>query len=238
MFLRGFGPFFFGETGMEEPPRKRGRPPGAKNKKPPKLPRKSARVEARKREAKAAKPKRPARPPVHEAQAEIVLPGEEFGSRPAREDDSDAPNGQWALVFPRPRGRPKGSGALLKCDEPTLHKIWDVALRQCSQADVAVALGVSRETLGRFFEAHPVAREVYDDARLAGQGSLRAELFRQALSGDNTPALLFASKHYLGMTDRPKELDNPTAKLKEALNEFGAAISEKYLAFLDKEKAG
>lgn len=229
----------------EEPKRGRGRPPGSKNKvkKPRRI---SVRVEARKRQAKerkaAARPRIPRKPKVEEAQFEIVGPGEEFGHRPRPrpeapvidDPDNPPPNGQWSLVFPRPRGRPKGSG-ILKFDEPTLRIIWDIGLRQDSLHAVAIGLGVSITTLSRFFDEHPAARDVYDDARVAGQGSLKAELFKQALDG-NTPALLFAAKHYLGMNDRPKDDSDPATKLREALNEFGAAISQKYLAFVDKEE--
>jgi hypothetical protein len=188
----------------EEPKRRRGRPPGAKNKaRPgrPKLPRKSARVEARKREVKTRKPKAAAKLPVHEVQAEIVLPGEEFGSRLPPDDDEGSASAQMAFVWPRPRGRPPGSGALLHPTEATLDRIWTVGTHQGTQHDLAIRLGVSLKTVQRFFEDYPEARDVFDDARAAGIGSLRAHLYRESLSG-NTSALLHAAKHWLGMSDR------------------------------------
>jgi hypothetical protein len=194
---------------MSEEPKKRGRPPGAKNKPRagrPKLPMKSKRVEARNRASKGrAKGKRPKRPPVEEVQAEIVLPGEEFGSRPSvdYEPEEPAANAQYALLFPRPRGRPPGS-TLLRPDEPTLSKIWDLGVGQATQAEVAVGLGVSLKTLQRFFDDYEVARDTFEDARTAGQGSLRQHFYREAMTG-NTPVLLRASEHLLGMHNRPKD---------------------------------
>lgn len=186
---------------MSEEPKRRGRPPGAKNKKPPKLPRKSARVEARKREAKAAKPKRQAPPPVHEVQAEIVLPGERFGERSQHElpDITEGADQQLAFVWPRPRGRPEGS-TLLKLDDTTLDRIWRVGWEQGNHATLAVALGVSLKTLSRFFEANPLAKDTFEDAAVAAKGRLDIQVFREAMSGSNTPALLHAHKVWGGNT--------------------------------------
>lgn len=202
----------------QEAPKRRGRPPGAKNKVQREKP-KSVRVARRKAEAKPSA--RRAAPPVVEVQAEIVLPGEGFGVR----RDAPAPaalNGQWELVFPRRRGRPEGT-TILKPDSATLDKIWDIGMIQGTMADVAVGLGVAQKTLQRFFDAHPSARDTYEDARVAGQGSLRAEIFKQALDGC-VPVLIHASKHYLGLSDKPK--DEGEGKNSISMDAIEAAANE------------
>lgn len=221
---------------MSDEPKRRGRPPGSKNKiKRPKP--KSARVESRKREAKAARPKRPARPPVEEVQAEIVLPGEEFGSR-QRQPEPEEPElpGQMAFVWPRRRGRPEGSGALLKCDDATLDRIWSVGTRQGTQHELAVRLGVSLSTVQRFFEQHPLARETFEDAAAAGLGSLRSHFYQEAMSG-NTPVLLSAAKNLLGF-DKPKEDPNkagaiPRDMIEAAADEFKRLATD----FVERRRA-
>lgn len=189
----------------EEPKRGRGRPPGSKNKSKVERVR-STRIENRKREAKKRAKDRPPAPPrpaaPREVQAEIVLPGEEFGARPRHvEELPQPPEGeQMTFTWPRPRGRPEGS-TILKPTESILDRIWQVGWEQGTQGILAVALGVSATTLRSFMDTYPEAKATYEDARAAGRGGLSMRLYREAQTG-NTSALIHASKHWLGMSDR------------------------------------
>jgi hypothetical protein len=116
------------------------------------------------------------------------------------EPEEPAANAQYALLFPRPRGRPPGS-TLLRPDAATLDKIWDIGLANGTQEECAVAVGVSLKTLQRFFDDHEIARNTFEDARTAGTGSLRQHAYRESMSG-NTPVLLQMIKHRLGMNDK------------------------------------
>lgn len=190
----------------EAPKRGRGRPPGSKNKIKREKP-KSKRVERRKAGAKMS-PRPAAPPPVIDVQAEIVLPGEEFGARrPAQAEFPDLTEGstvpeQMTFVWPRPRGRPPGTG-ILKPDEITLDRIWRVGWEQGNRAVLAVALGVSMKTVQRFFEDHPEARDVFEDAAAAGRGRVGIEVYRAAMAG-NTVLLKHAAEHWADMTYRAK----------------------------------
>jgi hypothetical protein len=192
----------------EEPvTRKRGRPPGAKNKNPtPGQKLQAMRVEKARRIG--PKKRKPSPPAVQELipYAEEVGPGEGFGERghgagSAHSDylspEPSTANGQWAFMFPRRRGRKP----ILTCDPSTLDKLWDCGIMRCTKPETAAALGVSESTLERFFVEHPAAQAIWEDSNHAGNGSVRAELYAQALSG-NTPALLHVAKHYLGMRDK------------------------------------
>jgi hypothetical protein len=218
--------------------RKRGRPKGAMGKP------KAARKETKPKRAGRGRPKKAeGRTPVQQLVAvELVASGQGFGqvgyrARKAADEETkrrqaagDAA-GQFEIPYPFTRGRKKA----LDFDEHTLTRIWTCGTSRCTHAETAAALGVSISTLQRFFKEHIEAEEVFDDAALVANASLRAHLNREATAG-NTAVLLHCAKHWLGMTDKPKE-DDAGSQLKDMMTQVADRLRAKYLAAVDESPA-
>jgi hypothetical protein len=223
---------------MDETQKKRGRgrPKGSTAK--------SMKERLEKAKPKRAKRGRPPnaekRDPVQQLVAiELVRTGEGFGqdgykARKAAEEEfrrkqeaGDAA-GQFEIPYPFIGGRRKA----LDFNEHTLTRIWTCGSNRLTHAETAAALGVSLSTLQRFFKEHPESEEVFDDAILVANGSLRAFLAREATAG-NTPVLLHVAKHWLGLTDKVKE-DDSGSQLKDMMTQVADRLRAKYLAAVDQ----
>jgi hypothetical protein len=134
------------------------------------------------------------------------------------------------IVAPADRPqRPKsarGRKSILIFNELTLQRLWAHGVVQSTQEEAAEALGVSRETLRIFFIENPIAGEVFDDARAIGTGKLRSRFYSEAMNG-NTPALLHAAKHLLGMKPASGEADVDEGAILEAMEVLGVEIRQR-----------
>lgn len=99
----------------------------------------------------------------------------------------------------QPRKRGAGRPPALTPDEKTLQTIEGLAKIQCTQAECAAVLGVSRSTLDVFFKKHPEARAKWDVGPDAGKASLRRNQFK--LSETNAAMAIWLGKQYLGQKD-------------------------------------
>lgn len=97
-------------------------------------------------------------------------------------------------------GRPK-----IEIDKNTFETL---AKRWATQEEIAAALGVSVDTLGRWCKRTYkdgkrglTFQEVAGTLRLCGNVSIRERLFERMKKSDDV--LLFMAKNYLGMTDKP-----------------------------------
>ncbi len=208
-------------------PKKRGRPPGAKNK--PRKIRRAAAPEGGKGQGRPKKePPTPlvpipplALPPPSAFPAEIILPNGEsfFEGEPTPSDDevrAAAGGGGRGAKEPPPGfgaggaaddGAPlmRGRRPCLHLTEETLQVIRALGLIRCTQPEAAARMGVSHKTFQRFLVENVIAREIWDDAQLCAKVSLRSLMFAHAIAG-NAAVLLNMSKHWLGMTDKAADL--------------------------------
>jgi hypothetical protein len=232
------------ETTKQEPPKRgRGRPKGS-TKGPGEPAKRLAEAKAKKAAKRSAKrgpkPRAEKRPAAQQlVVAELVETGQGFGeaeykrkreeeARQREEAKQGGADGQFQIPYPFTAGRKK----LLEFNEYTLTRIWQAGTCRCTLAETAATLGVSEKTLSRFFQEHPDARDVYDDASLLANASMRSHLNREALSG-NTSVLLHCAKHWLGMTDKRSE-DDPATALEEKLTQVADRLRSKYLAAMDE----
>lgn len=149
------------------------------------------------------------RPKVQQlAIAEMVESGKGFGEaeyKRRREEEAQkrafeaagGADGQYSIPYALPSGRKKA----LEFNEFTLTRLWHVGTNRCTHDEAAASLGVSGKTLQRFFLDHPAAKDVFEDAALVANGSLRSYVNREAMSG-NTTVLIHCMKHWLGMSDK------------------------------------
>ncbi|MFI4973729.1 MAG: hypothetical protein ACHP84_04220 [Caulobacterales bacterium] len=100
------------------------------------------------------------------------------------------------MVAEKVMGRPP----VLYATEETLKRIARLGKIQCTVREVAAALGVAESTLMLFFNDVPEARDVYEDAKLAGMKSLRRVQFDHAKK--NVAMAIFLGKNYLDQSDR------------------------------------
>jgi hypothetical protein len=201
-------------------PRKRGRPPGSKNK-PPEGSRHGLKAALR-----AAQPKKRGRPrkadalaaqrflkppmalpPPSAFPAEFLLPSGEsyFEGGQAPDDESfgatstgDASDGEdWR----NPEGRRfiHGRGRGLILNEMTLQRIWFLGIIRSHQKQAAARLGVCHKTFQRFLDRNPIARETWEDAQNCGITAVRSKVFEEAMNG-NSSVLIHLAKH-LGIRD-------------------------------------
>lgn len=230
------------EPADQPPKRKRGRPTGTT--KGPSAPTKKLAAHKEKKRAKMGRKtnaeKAAARPKAQQlAIAELVETGKGFGeaeykrrreeeARQREEEAAGGADGQFRIPYPFTAGRKP----LLEFNEFTLTRIWQAGTCRCTQAETAATLGVSEKTLQRFFLEHPAAREVFEDAALVANGSLRSYVHSQAMAG-NTPVLLRCMEHWLGMSHKDKG-DDPTEAMKEVMAQVADRFRSKYLAQLDE----
>ncbi len=114
-------------------------------------------------------------------------------------------------------GRPK----VIVADEPTLERVKMLAAGQHTQAEAAAILGVSLATFEGFLRSNEKAREVWEEGRGSGQGSLRRMQFLAAQKG-NVTMQIWLGKQYLGQKDK-SEVENKH-EIGESVKELWAAI--------------
>ena len=96
---------------------------------------------------------------------------------------------------------PVGRPAKLVCDEATLEQLRIIAAGQHTQLEAAAILKVSIRTFEEFLRVNEKAREVWEEGRGNGQGSLRRMQFVAAQKG-NVTMQIWLGKQYLGQKDR------------------------------------
>lgn len=114
-------------------------------------------------------------------------------------------------------GRPK----VIFEDDATFEKIKMLAAGQHTQAEAAAILGVSLATFEGFLRSSQKAREIWDEGRGSGQGSLRRMQFVAAQKG-NVTMQIWLGKQYLGQKDK-SEVENKH-EIGESVKELWAAI--------------
>jgi hypothetical protein len=93
-------------------------------------------------------------------------------------------------------GRPPA----LFVDDKTLNIIEGLAKIQCTQAEAAGVLGVSRDSLHNFFKDHPDVRDRWDNGLEGGKASIRRNQFK--LCETNATMAIWLGKQYLGQRDQ------------------------------------
>ena len=96
------------------------------------------------------------------------------------------------------KARPGRKPALV-ADDKTLRTVEGLARIQCTQAEAAGVLGVTRETFHQFLKAHPAARETWDLGLESGRASLRRNQLK--LAERNAAMAIWLGKQYLGQRD-------------------------------------
>jgi len=107
-------------------------------------------------------------------------------------------------VKPAKPQQPKNKGGRppkLTDDERTIGIISGLAKIQCTNAEAAAVLNVSRETFEQFLGRSKKAREAWQTGKEAGKASLRRMQFRAAEEG-NTTMLIWLGKQFLGQRDK------------------------------------
>ena len=105
----------------------------------------------------------------------------------------------------KPKQQPKrgvGRPLAIIADEKTFREIEALAKIQCTQAEAASVLGVSRSTLDLFFKANPKARAKWDMGPGVGRASLRRNQFK--LSESNATMCIWLGKQYLDQKDHQR----------------------------------
>ena len=92
-------------------------------------------------------------------------------------------------------GRPPS----IVADDKTLRELEALAKIQCTQAEAAAVLGVTRQTLNEFLGREPDARERWNKGLDSGKASLRRNQFR--MSETNATMAIWLGKQYLGQKD-------------------------------------
>jgi len=104
----------------------------------------------------------------------------------------------------------------LVADDKTLRTVEGLARIQCTQAEAAGVLGVTRETFHQFLKAQPDARETWDLGLESGKASLRRNQLK--LAERNAAMAIWLGKQYLGQRDpdRASELGKKETAALEA----------------------
>lgn len=101
---------------------------------------------------------------------------------------------------PEPEKDLGGRPPALVSDERTLLQISNLASMQCTQAEAAAALGVSRVTFGKFLGKDQKARQAWDNGAENGKVSLRRYQFEMAEK--NPTMAIWLGKQWLNQTDK------------------------------------
>lgn len=101
----------------------------------------------------------------------------------------------------------------------TLAELRKIGRLQPSREEVAVFLGVGRQTLFDFFRRCPEAIEALEEGNYTGHLSLRRKQFQQALDG-NITMLIWLGKNLLGQTDKVENTLGATDTYMEFVKEL------------------
>jgi len=123
-------------------------------------------------------------------------------------------------------GRPR----VIFDDEETLNKLKTLAAGQHTQLEAAAMLGVSLATFEGFLRSSAKAREVWDEGRGHGQGSLRRMQFVAAEKG-SVPMQIWLGKQYLAQKDKA-EVENKH-EIGESIKELWAALGAQRRGLID-----
>jgi transcriptional regulator with XRE-family HTH domain len=72
----------------------------------------------------------------------------------------------------------------------------------CTQEEIAMVLGVSRPLIAKRKKTDKKFNEAYNRGRQKGKTSLRKALYESAIKRNNTTAIIFLAKNWLGMSDK------------------------------------
>lgn len=99
----------------------------------------------------------------------------------------------------------------------------------CTKKEISYICGVSDDTLSRRIKKKykKTFAEYYEEKSSGAKANLRRTLFQKAKEG-NIVALIFLSKNYLGMTDRPQEQDDKInqTQIINFTTSFGSNVSD------------
>lgn len=121
---------------------------------------------------------------------------------------------------------PVGRPPKLVCDDATLEKLKVIAAGQHTQLEAAAIFGVSIRTFEEFLRVNEKAREVWEEGRGSGQGSLRRMQFVSAQKG-NVTMQIWLGKQYLGQKDKHESLLEAGESFKDVWMAIGKSGASK-----------
>lgn len=121
---------------------------------------------------------------------------------------------------------PVGRPPKLVCDDATLEQLRIIAAGQHTQLEAAAILKVTIRTFEEFLRVNQKAREVWEEGRGNGQGSLRRMQFVAAQKG-NVTMQIWLGKQYLGQKDKHENTLEAGDSFKEIWTALGKAGADK-----------
>ena len=98
--------------------------------------------------------------------------------------------------------RGRGAPPKLVMGKAILDLLHNCGVVACTQYETASILGVSEDTLQRFWAANPTAKDTWQRAQSLGKQSLRRAQFKTAVDDGNPTAQIWLGKNWLGQTDK------------------------------------
>jgi hypothetical protein len=102
----------------------------------------------------------------------------------------------------------------LQPTDETIKTIEGLAKIQCTNAEAAAVLSVSRETFEKFLGDHLKASEAWNNGKDGGKASLRRIQFGLAQKG-NTAMAIWLGKQYLGQKDKQEIDQNVNVRIED-----------------------
>ncbi len=121
----------------------------------------------------------------------------------------------------RKRGRPPS----IVVDEKTLEQVKSLGGLQCTQAEAAAILKISRSKFEQLLGSNTKVREAWEDGRENGRASLRRLQYENAKTG-NVSMQIWLGKQWLGQKDKQEMAGDPENPLKTVMEVSWSRSSE------------